>query len=285
MPKKSAPKHLYDLLTSKVVEPSKEYYRLKQLIFEDKFFVPNHTRVISFKELIEFVFRVLPIRGTAPDIDTFLSEALPKFDWKTFSLEDLIIYCEVLENILRPLAPKTVQGMVPQAQTIYNQILENIHIIFEKTGYKFIDKDGILYATRKDQAVDEAVEHIPDNQVALDVLEYNRVSLKGNLARKREILASFGLYAEQFFKDHKFADQFKQLRSDVGFCLNNLNIRHNQTANKVSQRVLQGMTDAELEEWYDRTYTLLVSVVLMNTTRDIQTQLAPLKQKAGNPNG
>ena len=175
--------------------------------------------------------------------------------------------------------------MVPQAQTIYNQLLENIHIIFEKTGYKFINKDGILYATRKDQAVDEAIEHIRDDQVALDVLEYNRASLKGNLKRKREILASFGLYAEQIFKDHKFADQFKQLRTDTGFCLNNLNIRHNQTANKVSQRVLQGMTDAELEEWYDRTYTLLVSVVLMNTTRDIQTQLEPLKQKAGNPNG
>ena len=171
------------------------------------------------------------------------------------------------------------------AVTRVTQIEQNIHIIFEKTGYEFIDREGILYAIRKDPAVDEAVEHIADDKVALDVLEYNRASLKGNLARKKEILASFGLYAEQFFKDHKFADQFKQLRSDVGFCLNNLNIRHNQTANKVSQRVLQGMTEEEVEQWYDRTYTLLISVVLMNTTRDIQKQLDPLKQKAGNPNG
>lgn len=285
MPEKSAPRHLYDLLTSKVVDPAKEYYRLKQLFFEDKIPVSRYPYSCSFKELIGQVFRILPIRGTAPDIDNFLSDALPKYNWQTFSLEDLIIYCEVLENILRQLAPKTVQVMVPQAQTIYNQILENIRIIFEKAGYKFIDREGILYAIRKDTAVDEAVEQIANDQVALDVLEYNRVSLKGNLARKKEILASFGLYAEQIFKSPKFADQFKQLRSDVGFCLNNLNIRHNQAANKVSQRVLQGMTEEELELWYDRTYTLLVSVVLMNTTRDIQTQLEPLKQKAGNPNG
>ena len=171
------------------------------------------------------------------------------------------------------------------AVTRVTQIEQNIDIIFEKTGYKFIDRDGILYAVRKDSAVDEAVEHIPDDKVALDVLEYNRASLKGNLARKKEILASFGLYAEQFFKDHKFADQFKQLRSDVGFCLNNLNIRHNPIGNKESRLVLDGMTDSELEEWYDRTYTLLISVVLANKVRDIRTQLKPLRQKAGNSNG
>lgn len=197
----------------------------------------------------------------------------------------MIICCEVLENILLCIPQQSFQSMPTEGRTICTQIIENIAIIFEKAGYKFIKRGGFEYAVRKDSAVDEAIEHINDDQVALDVLEYNRVSLKGDLNRKREILASFGLYAEQIFKSSKFSDQFKQLRSDVGFCLNNLNIRHNQAANKVSQRVLQGMTEEELEQWYDRTYTLLISVILMNTTREIQAQLEPLKQKAGIPNG
>ena len=276
-------RHLYDIITSKIIDPWKEYSRLKHLFFKDTFL--GDGRFLSLKDYIGDVFRIMPIRGTAPDIDTFLYDTFPRCEWDHCELDDLVICCEVLENILQCIPSQTFKSMPADGRTFCTQIRENIRIIFEKTGYKFIDREGILYAVRKDPAVDEAVEHIPDDQVALDVLEYNRVSLKGNLARKREILASFGLYAEQFFKDHKFADQFKQLRSDAGFCLNNLNIRHNQIANKVSQRVLQGMTEEELEQWYDRTYTLLVSVVLMNTTRDIQTQLDLLKQKAGNPNG
>ena len=41
------------------------------------------------------------------------------------------------------------------------------------------------------------------------------------------------------------------------------------------------MSDSELEEWYDRTYTLLISVVLMNKTRDIYTQIDSLKKEKG----
>ncbi len=273
--------HLYDILNSKAISPIVEARRIATLFFDDSFRAGSYAPIV-LKDYIASDFRHMKCRGTYTNIDEYLREALPSINVFPFTVDHLAIYCEVIENLFhnRPLS-----GMHDGAITRVTQIEQNIHIIFEKTGYRFIDKDGILYATRKDQAVDEAVEHIPDDKVALDVLEYNRVSLKGNIARKREILASFGLYAEQFFKDHKFADQFKQLRSDVGFCLNNLNIRHNQTANKVSQRVLQGMTEEEVEQWYDRTYTLLISVVLMNTTRDIQTQLEPLKQKAGNSNG
>lgn len=271
--------HLYDIITSKVIDPWKEFCRLKRLFFDDTFIAPHH--VSSFKDYIKDAFRIMPIRGTAPDIDSFLLETLPKCNCNNCKLEDLIIYCEVLKNILVCLSPDTLQGMPQKGLTIFEQIIENIAIIFEKTGYKFIKRGGFEYAVRKDSAVDEAIEHIRDDQVALDVLEYNRASLKGNLKHKREILASFGLYAEQFFKDSKFLDQFKRLRTAVGFCLNSLNIRHNATANKESQKVLNGMSDSELEEWYDRTYTLLISVILMNKVRDIYTQIDSLKKEKG----
>ena len=273
--------HLYDILNSKTISPITEARRIAQLFFDDAFGTGGYGRC-ALKDYIASDFRYMRCRGTYVDINEYLRDTLPSINVLPFTVDQLAIYCEVIENLFHN---RSLDGMHDGAVTRVMQIEQNIHIIFEKTGYKFIDREGILYAVRKDSAVDEAVEHIPDDKVALDVLEYNRVSLKGNLARKKEILASFGLYAEQIFKDHKFADQFKQLRSDAGFCLNNFNIRHNQAANNVSQRVLQGMTEEELELWYDRTYTLLISVVLMNTTRDIQTQLEPLKQKAGNPNG
>jgi hypothetical protein len=272
--------HLYDILNSKTISPITEARRIAQLFFDDPFRTGGYGRCV-LKDYIASDFRLMKCRGTYTDIDEYLRETLPSTNILPFTVDQLAIYCEVIANLFnRPLS-----GMHNGAVTRITQIDQNIHIIFDKTGYKFIDREGILYAVRKDSTVDEAVEHIPDDKVALDVLEYNRVSLKGNLARKKEILASFGLYAEQFLKDPAFADQFKQLRSDAGFCLNNLNIRHNPTANKASQLVLIGMQDPELEEWYDRTYTLLISVILMNKTRGIHTQLDPLKQKAGNPNG
>ncbi|MBR3921474.1 MAG: hypothetical protein IKJ45_00025, partial [Kiritimatiellae bacterium] len=185
-------RHLYDIITSKVIDPWKEYSHLTHLFFKDLFL--GHGRFQPLKDYIGDVFRIMPIRGTAPDIDSFLLKTLPKCEWSNCKLEDLIIYCEVLQNILLCISPKTLQGMPQKGITIFEQISENIAIIFEKAGYKFIKRGGFEYAVRKDSAVDEAIEQIRDEQVALDVLEYNRASLKGNLKRKREILASFGLY-------------------------------------------------------------------------------------------
>lgn len=269
--------HLYDILNSKAISPIVEARRIATLFFDDSFRAGSYAPIV-LKDYIASDFRHMKCRGTYTNIDEYLREALPSINVLPFTVDHLAIYCEVIENLFhnRPLS-----GMHDGAITRVTQIEQNIHIIFEKTGYKFIDKDGILYATRKDQAVDEAVEHIPDDKVALDVLEYNRASLKGNLARKREILAAFGLYVEQFFKDHKFADQFKRLCKEAGFCLNSLMIRHHAVANKESRLVLNGMQENELEEWYDRTYTLLVSVVLMNKTRDIYTQIDSLKKAKG----
>lgn len=272
----NAPSHLYDVLNNKVISPVKEAKRIEWLFFKDSFGTSSYHRLV-LRDYLAPDFRFMKCRGRFVNINDFLQETLPSVEMAPFTIDHLAIYCEVIENLLN----LSLKGMEEEAVFRILQIRDNIDSIFEQTGYKFIDKDGILYATRKDQAVDEAVEHIPDDKVALDVLEYNRASLKGNLARKREILAAFGLYAEQFFKDHKFADQFKRLCKEAGFCLNSLMIRHHAIANKESRLVLNGMQENELEEWYDRTYTLLVSVVLMNKTRDIYTQIDSLKKAKG----
>ena len=272
----NAHSHLYDILNNKAISPVKEAKRIAWLFFEDSFGTGGYGRSV-LRDYLAKSFRHMKCRGTYVDINEFLRETLPSIEFAPFSVDHLAIYCEVIENLINQPLPEVISA----ARTRMVQIKENIRIVFEKTGYKFIERDGIQYAVRKDQVVDETIEHISDESVALDVLEYNRASLKGNLKRKREILASFGLYAEQFFKNPKFADQFKRLRTDVGFCLNSFSIRHNASANKESQKVLNGMSDSELEEWYDRTYTLLISVVLMNKTRDIYTQIDSLKKEKG----
>lgn len=64
-------RHLYDIITSKIIDPWKEYDRLKHLFFEDTFW--GYGRLLPLKDYIGDVFRIMPIRGTAPDIEPFFT--------------------------------------------------------------------------------------------------------------------------------------------------------------------------------------------------------------------
>ena len=121
-------RHLYDIITSKVIDPWKEYSRLTHLFFKDPFF--GHGRFQPLKDYIGDVFRIMPIRGTAPDIDSFLLDTLPRCDWDNCKLDNLIIYCEVLENILLCIPQQSFQSMPAAGRTICTQIVENISICY-----------------------------------------------------------------------------------------------------------------------------------------------------------
>ena len=84
--------------------------------------------------------------------------------------------------------------------------------------------------------------------------------MKGDLVKKGEVLFAIGKMIEPHFPDLKKYNS--DLESDLGFLLNHLNIRHNNLEGMRKSEYLEKLNDGELEEWYDRTYTVLLYAIL-----------------------
>lgn len=72
--------------------------------------------------------------------------------------------------------------------------------------------------------------------------------------------------------------EFKDLESDAGFLLNSLNIRHNNLEGKNAIEYLKTMSSAELEEWYDETYQVLLLALLEQDNIERRKRVKALKQ-------
>ena len=52
------------------------------------------------------------------------------------------------------------------------------------------------------------------------------------------------------------------LESNIGYLLNKMNIRHNNKEGKRASKYVAGISDEELEKWYDETYQMLLLSML-----------------------
>jgi hypothetical protein len=126
----------------------------------------------------------------------------------------------------------------------------------------------------------QAVELITDNVVAIDMIEYNRFSMKGNLAGKKKALMSIANYIEPILRAKTLQNGgHKQLESDMGFLLNNFHVRHNNKTGAKAQDYIVSMSDSELETWYDKIYNTELAVIIMSEQIAITSELQELKQK------
>ena len=184
--------HLRDLLKADIPSFLDERLRL-QKVFEQMTFV-EHFREVTLKQYLAYSFRSSPIRGTFTDIDDFL-QASSRY-WNTTELDGLLFYCEIIANIIYSCSKRTTDWH-PSAIRLREQCLQNIDIILDKTGYKFMtDSDGIVAVIKKDALAFCVIEDIDDKVVANAVLEYNRLDMKGDLKRKKGLLKQIGDYLE-----------------------------------------------------------------------------------------
>ena len=61
--------------------------------------------------------------------------------------------------------------------------------------------------------------------------------------------------------------------------LNNLNLRHNNLEGVNKKDYLISMNDNELEKWYDRTYDMILGIIIVNDYLDSKESLSELKAK------
>ena len=268
--------HLHDILGMKISDYELERRRIETLFQRTEFYIPDGfgERLTTYKELAEIPFFSSELRGTTINISDFIERCAPH--WEKPSLEGLLLYCEVIFNIVlscdKSLHHKTEDNKVSV------QIIENILRVTEKLGYDIHKNENDLYfVAKKDALATEVMQEIGDKAVSLAILEYNRFSLKGDLIRKKELLGIVAHAVEPLIKDPSLRSKCPEVFDDIKFGLNNLNIRHNNVEGANQKSALLSLSNDSLENLYDSLYSSIL--ILLRVAQNQKGHAAMDKMK------
>ncbi len=271
-----ARKTLYERIDSLGVNIILEYQALINLLK-----IENSIFLYTSYTLLEYIdrsyFRDLPADFRSPYLSAKdMMKALGLGD-SSCSMDDLFLLAEFCVAILPHEHITRREDLRKQAKTI----ITNILTFLEKLNYEFKEIDrGRKIIVEKNPAVTQAVEIVNDDATAITLIEYNHYALKGNLAEKRKILTALGSYIEPILKSRVLQNAgYKQLESDVGFMLNNFNVRHNNKEGAKAQDYIIGLNKKQQEEWYDKIYNAILSVIIIKDHIPTQNNIADLKSK------
>ena len=160
------------------------------------------------------------------------------------------------------------------------KIINNITNVLEKINYKLVQaEDGYFNIIEKDASTTAVAELYSD--ISANVIEYRRYNLKGNLERKKEILYNLSNKFEPIRATLK-ANNFSEIEDKTGDLLNNLDIRHNNKSGKNAKDIVKNMSNEELEQWYDKTYDLLLMCFMFNNYLSFRDDIKDLNKNLKN---
>lgn len=269
-------KTFFDILENLEINAKKEYDTLLYLFtVERKIFCYGERNSVA--EFIDNAyFRDLEIRGRYTALSDMMSDL--ELNIASDNIDDLFVFCEFLAAVM-PKNKVELYGRYMTSQ--YNVIMGNIKNILDKTNHQFVkdpQKDRLMIF-EKSKTASLAAQIVEDNEIAFELLEYNHYALKNNLSMKRKILASIGAYIEPILRERTLSNcGYKDLESNAGFLLNKFNIRHNNKDGKTAQDYIVSISDEQLEKWYDRTYDVLIQVIITNENIAVEKDIKQLKQ-------
>lgn len=268
--------NIFEILEKREIKPADEFRRLVDLF---QFQWRTLCGMNSVKRIINEIFHKVPIqiRQTFLSVDDLLKGiglSEDYIDWKQW--KDLFLYSEMLLNLIN--YTKAYFEKDDTARETAQQIVSNIDVILEKTNHECAQiKEGYIIVD-KNPATTEAIECLEEKSadLALNMIEYNRVLLKGNLQRKREILVALAEYTEPMNNDFK-GTQYATLYSDSRYLVNAIDIRHNNSGKGDLPEKAKSWTPQEKEDWYDKTYQVLLTVILTRKHMDVSKEIQDLK--------
>lgn len=186
------------------------------------------------------------------------------FDISEF--DKYFLYAEMYVDLISMLDNLDNQEIQSQKNIIKTQIER----VISSLGYKFIvidDRQIIVENNVFANEAAQAVTEFADIKEALSILEYNHFSNKGNIERKKEILKKIADLLEPWRKPLNKSSELKDLLKanndkiqaleKLFYMYNKFNIRHNN-----EDQMLTGLSNQEIESWYDKIYTMSLFVIL-----------------------
>lgn len=254
----------FDLLKNSKVDVNFELQKLNNLFIQDCCF--HRRKSYSLHDLVAENFAKYYKRR-----EHFLSlqELLTAIYRECFNIskfDKYFLYAEMYVDLISILDNLDNQEIESQKNIIKTQIER----VISSLGYKFIvidDRQIIVENNVFANEAAQAVTEFADIKEALSILEYNHFSNKGNIERKKEILKKIADLLEPWRKPLNKSSELKDLLKvnndkiqaleKLFYMYNKFNIRHNN-----ENQMLTGLSNQEIESWYDKIYTMSLFVIL-----------------------
>lgn len=274
-------KNIFEILENKwdIIDEIKRIYYL--LNYNSVRSSVNYISPIEFADMYCFSewknrYSYLNIEDMADDLDIELDEDnIPD----NLTTVEILKYLEFAINIIMLCDSKILQE---NSQYGYNNkywiLDENIDIVLEHLNFckqELNNEERIILIEKNPSAI--AVAEIVDENTACKVIEYNHYLLKGDIDKKKEILLQLANKYEGIKSNIKSLNG--KLDDDIGFMLNNINIRHNNKSGKSKKEYISKMRKDTMEKWYDETYQMLLLAFLLNEQPSRSKKISQLKEK------
>lgn len=265
-------RNIFEVMQGNKLNLYEEYFRIKILFQHTHFECEN-----SIKKFIECnnYFKNWPHRKRYISVDDLLSSLKINNDdinEQSITLEKLLIYCETIYNLVNFIEPNILDS---DSISVIDAIKNNILDLLDDMNYEI--KDNNLHQSiivEKSPITTAVVEKF--SELTDTVIEYRRFSLKGNIESKKEILLKLADRIEPLRKKLN-GTTYKNILEDINMLLNNLNIRHNNLEGKYKQEYTINMAKEELEKWYDTTYDMILSALMLEDYIDNKKSIDELK--------
>lgn len=266
-------KNIFELLKNTNINLKKEYQQLYTLFEKTSFYTKN-----SICEYINYyTFREWKYRNRYIDIKDMMSDLnISIFDMLTLdklNLNTLLLYIEFIINVISTI---NTFEIYPNDTKLLNTLKENIFELVEDLNYEICCNEDFQHIIIEKNSLTSAVAEIIPSITNL-VIEYRRFNLKGDIESKRSILKELADKIEPLNKKFK-STEFNNFIEDIGTLLNNLNIRHNNIEGKNKKQYIVDMKSEELEEWYDKTYDMILVALLIDKYIDDKSKIKELKE-------
>lgn len=240
---------------------------------------PKYTTISNIFDAV--MFSEYPYSETFISLeDMRISLGISDKDIKNNDVDTMLDYFEWIYNILAYFLRNYTRYNFTLIDSNYaNKIIKNIQIILERLNYELKEIDGYFVIYKKDSVVSAIAELYPD--ISYKTLEYRRHGLSGDIDRKCEILNSLANKFEAIRPTLK-ANNFSEIEDKVGSLLNNLDIRHNNVIGKNAKDIVKNMSNEELEQWYDKTYDLLLMCFMFNNYLSFRDDIKDLNKNLKN---
>lgn len=211
------------------------------------------------------------------DISKFIFKCKSQY---SINLIEILNYIEYILNIINMC---NIADINDNEEIVFNKtykiLTRNINILLDHINYEmktFEDEEKVLVVEKNSVAT--LVAELVDDELSFKIIEYNHHLLKENLNRKKEILKALADKVESL------TDQLdKQLFSDFGFLVNNINIRHNNLEGKHKKEYIANMENKILEQWYDEAYQLMLLCIIQSKyNSETKSKIKQLKSDISN---
>lgn len=259
-------KNYFEILeeSSLNLDLGKELDKLEQIIHES-FWNDDMGVNCSLYDLIELNFKRYRNRKHFLTVEELINDLL--LNSRKLSIKErYFLMAEMYLDLFSSLHMTRGSGLDKQAR----YFLEQVRIVSSSLGYKLIRTNNKLIIVEDNIFAHEAaqtVSEFADVKDALSILEYNHFSNKGNIERKKEILKKIADLLEPWRKPLNKSSELKDLLKTnndkiqalekLFYMYNKFNIRHNN-----EEQMLTGLSNQEIESWYDKVYTLSLFIIL-----------------------